>query len=131
MSDRSADWIAQADRDLDAARAQLRAGYPEWACFIAQQAGEKATKAVLQSWGAEAWGHSVAQLLGAVTERAEAGETLRQAARTLDKYYIPARYPNGYAEGKPGDYITAKDADDAIGSAEEIVRFGHGLLARP
>ena len=56
-------------------------------------------------------------------------ETLRDAARTVDRYYVPARYPNGYAEGKPGDYITQGDADDAIGSGEAIVRFCNGLLA--
>jgi HEPN domain-containing protein len=129
VADRSADWIAQADRDLDAARAQVSAGYYEWACFISQQAAEKALKAVLQSWGAEAWGHSVRNLLAAVEERAGTDARRSEAALTLDKFYIPARYPNGYAEGKPGDYITAKDAEDAVGSAEEIIRFGHGLLA--
>jgi len=129
VADRSSDWIAQADRDLDAARAQMDAGFYEWACFISQQAAEKALKAVLQSWGAEAWGHSVRSLLEAVEERAGTDARRSEAARTLDRYYIPARYPNGYAEGKPGDYITAKDAEDATGSAEEIIRFGHGLLA--
>ena len=129
MADRSADWIAQAERDLDAARAQTTAGFYEWACFISQQAGEKAVKAVLQRWGAEAWGHSVVQLLVALSERAEVSDKIRMAGQTLDRYYIPARYPNGYAAGKPGDYIGKKDAEDATSSAEEIIRLCNGLVA--
>lgn len=129
MPDRSADWFSQAERDLRAARAQLEAGFPEWAFFISQQAAEKALKAVLQSWGAESWGHSVTQLLRAVAERAPVTDELRDAARTVDRYYIPARYPNGYAEGKPGDYIVAEDATNAAAGAEKIIRFSHGLLA--
>jgi HEPN domain-containing protein len=107
----------------------MNAGFHEWACFISQQAAEKALKAVLQSWGAEAWGHAVLQLLAAVEERTEVAETLRNAARLLDRYYIPARCPNGYSSGKPGDYIVEEDASRATSGAEEIVRFCHGLLA--
>lgn len=129
MPDRSGDWFAQAERDLQAARAQLDAGFPEWACFIAQQAAGKALKAVLLSWGAESRGHSVTQLLRAVAERAPVTDELRDAGRVLDRYYIPARYPNGYAEGKPGDYIVTEDATNATSGSEKIVRFSHGLLA--
>lgn len=57
--------------DLDHARHDLGAGFYDWACFSAQQAAQKAVKAVFQRLGAEAWGHSVADLLeefpGAVT----------------------------------------------------------------
>jgi HEPN domain-containing protein len=42
MADRSADWLAQADRDLEQARASQRDGRHEWACFAAQQSAEKA-----------------------------------------------------------------------------------------
>ena len=131
MSERSADWIAQAERDLEAARSQAHAGFHEWACFISQQAAEKAVKAVLQRWGAESWGHSVVKLLEALSERAKVGSSVQSAARTLDKYYVPARYPNGYAEGIPGDYITGEDAADATECADEIIRFCNGILAGP
>ena len=129
VSDRSADWIGQAWRDLKAAQVQRTAGFHEWACFISQQAAEKALKAVLQSLGAEAWGHSVTELLRAVSDRMEVETPLWEAARALDRYYIPARYPNGYAQGKPGDYITEQDSVHATSSAEEIVRFCDGFLA--
>jgi HEPN domain-containing protein len=28
-------------------------------------------------------------------------------AQSLDAHYIPARYPNGFPEGKPADYFNA------------------------
>ena len=52
MPERSKDWIKQAWRDLDSARAQMEDGFFEWSCFIAQQAAEKAIKAIYQKMGA-------------------------------------------------------------------------------
>jgi HEPN domain-containing protein len=131
MPERSKDWIRQAARDLDSARSQKRAGFHEWACFIAQQAAEKALKALYQHLGAEAWGHSLLDLMNGLREKVVVAEPLREDARDLDRLYVPTRYPNGWAEGTPADYITEKDALHAISSAENIVRFCEGRLARP
>jgi HEPN domain-containing protein len=46
MVDRSKDWFAQAERDLDHARSSQKEGRHEWACFAAQQSAEKAIKAL-------------------------------------------------------------------------------------
>ena len=46
MGDRSQDWLAQAERDLEQAVASHDEGRHEWACFAAHQAGEKAVKAL-------------------------------------------------------------------------------------
>jgi len=54
--ERSADWMIQAEGDLLHARNDVAGRYYEWACFSAQQAAEKAVKAVFQRMGAEAWG---------------------------------------------------------------------------
>jgi HEPN domain-containing protein len=48
---------------------------------------------------------------------------LVDAARILDRFYIPTRYPNGFDDGKPADYYTQKDSQQAIDCAETIVRF--------
>ena len=61
--DRSQDWFAQAQRDLAQAKESRDSGRHEWACFAAQQAAEKAVKALHLSLGQEAWGHVVAKLL--------------------------------------------------------------------
>lgn len=56
MPERSSDWLKQALRDLESAKVQKQNNFFEWACFISQQAAEKAIKAVYQKLGAESWG---------------------------------------------------------------------------
>jgi HEPN domain-containing protein len=99
--ERSADWIDQAQGDLEHARSDTERGFYDWACFSAQQAAEKAVKAVFQKMGAEAWGHSVADLLDELSSSRPVAEELRDAALELDKAYIPARYPNAHPSGSP------------------------------
>jgi HEPN domain-containing protein len=131
MAERSADWMAQAVRDLDAARWQAGGGFYEWACFASQQAAEKAVKAAYARFGGVAWGHSVSELLVGLAERVEVPGELLLAARRLDRFYIPARYPNGWDAGSPKDFYTGEDAERAIADCEQILRFCSGLLAGP
>ena len=55
--------MSEAGRDLEAAEHQLKGGFYEWACFLAQQAADKAVKAVFQKLGAETSGHLTATFL--------------------------------------------------------------------
>ncbi|MBU1147678.1 MAG: HEPN domain-containing protein [Candidatus Omnitrophica bacterium] len=130
MPERSADWYRQAERDLDSARSQLGAGFFEWSSFISQQAAEKAAKSVYQKLGGDAWGHSVTDLLKGLKKKLNIADELVESAKALDRFYIPARYPNGWANGTPSEYITEKDAKDAIGNSEKILRFCKDILAR-
>ena len=61
--ERSLGWMDQAEADSEHTKSDLERGFYDWACFSSQQAAEKAVKAVFQKMGAEAWGHSVADLL--------------------------------------------------------------------
>jgi len=131
MPERSGDWIRQAKRDLESARSQRQQGFHEWACFIAQQAAEKALKAVYQRLGAETWGHSIVELTKGLEEKLPVPDALRDAALVLDRLYVPTRYPNGWAEGTPADFITDKDSSHAISGSEGIVQFCADRLARP
>ncbi len=97
--ERSKDWIDEAEGDLKHAKSDAERGYYNWACFSAQQAAEKAVKAVFQKLGAEAWGHSVADLLTELAKRHNVTEEFINAALELDKAYIPARYPNAHPSG--------------------------------
>jgi HEPN domain-containing protein len=54
---------------------------------------------------------------------------IEASARVLDRFYIPARYPNGWAEGIPADYISEEDACNALSHSEKIIRFCDSLLA--
>jgi amidophosphoribosyltransferase len=56
MPERSTDGIAQAVWDLSIAEQAVSSGFAEWACFIAQQAAEKALKAVYQKRSGAALG---------------------------------------------------------------------------
>jgi HEPN domain-containing protein len=98
--------------------------------FSAQQAAEKAVKAVFLYLHGEGWGHSESRLLRELDEKTAVGQDILDAAKALDKHYIPARYPNGFASGMPGDYYTKKDAQEAIANAEQIIRLCEGLLRR-
>lgn len=130
MPERSGDWIKQAKRDVESAKAQLENSFFEWACFIAQQATEKAVKAVYQKLGAEAWGHSVTDLLRGLQEKTDISDDLIDRAKYLDKFYIPARYPNGWVSGIPAEYINKEDAQNAISNSEKILQFCESLLAK-
>jgi len=120
----------QAQRDLAMAGQARATGYFEWACFISQQAAEKAIKAVYLKSGAVAWGHSVIDLLEGLRQRHDIPADLFRIARGLDRSYVPARYPDGFSRGKPADYFDKEDADDAVCGAERILQFCDGLLAR-
>ncbi len=128
MSNRHADWFRQAEADLRHARNAAEAGDYDWACFAAQQAGEKGLKAVVQSLGGEPWGHSVTVLLGGLAERLEMAPALVEAGKRLDKHYIPTRYPNGFDQGAPTDYYIAEEAEAAIADAVEIMEFCRGAM---
>jgi HEPN domain-containing protein len=130
VATRPADWFRQAQRDLEHARRSLAQGDYEWACFAAHQAAEKAVKALLQATGSEAWGHSVSGLLAALPEECSPGSPVADYARSLDRHYIPARYPNSYPAGAPYDYYTRADAETAVHQADEVLRFCEGHLTR-
>ncbi len=64
--------------------------------------------------------HSLEELLDMA---AEVDPAFRKvfAAKKLDRYYIPTRYPNGLPDGIPADVYTEKAAQDAVALAEEVV----------
>ena len=129
MVERSADWIWQSRRDLEHARNDVASGYYEWACFSAQQAAEKAVKAVFQKLGAEAWGHSVAELVQELSQSQPSVQALVEPAAELDKAYIPTRYPNSLPAGRPGELYTRGEAERLVALADRIVGFCESLLS--
>jgi len=124
MGNRYVDWFRQAEADLRHARNSLEDSDFEWSCFAAQQAAEKALKAVFQKQGMDAWGHTLTALIGNLPDSvAQPSEGLVNYARMLDKHYIPTRYPNGFASGAPTDFYTEEEARNAIRNAEAILEF--------
>jgi len=127
MPTRAGDWIAQAERDLRVAQRNREAGEHEWACFAAQQAAEKAVKALHLGLGQEAWGHVVARLLRELP--IEVPPELVEKARVLDNFYVPTRYPNGHPEGAPFEHYGPLQSEEARRYAGEIVTFARARLA--
>ena len=46
-----------------------------------------------------------------------------QYARILDRYHIPARYPNAFERGTPHEYFLERDAEEAVKFTGEIIKF--------
>jgi HEPN domain-containing protein len=112
--ERSKDWMDEAEGDLEHARSDMDRGYYNWACFSAQQSAEKAVKAVFQRMGAEAWGHSVADLLNELAK----------------KYDVPEGGPNAHPSGSARRRYTKEEARRLIEHAEKIFRFCSNLLSK-
>ena len=123
MGNRYLDWLRQGEADLRHAGNALKSGDFEWSCFAAQQGAEKALKAVFLRFGMEAWGHTLTALIGNLPKETEVPAKLVSGAKTLDKHYIPTRYPNGFDSGAPTDFYTKEEAEKAIQCAEEILDF--------
>lgn len=126
MTQTSADearrWQRAADEDLRFARFAADGGFFAQACFFAQQAAEKAVKAVHYARGARAvLGHSVRSLIERLGRNAAELEALLDAARELDLYYVPTRYPNGLEDGTPAEAFSETQAARAIKGATAIV----------
>ena len=94
-------WLLQARQDLDDANYSLKGKRYHLACFLSQQAGEKALKAFLYSKGEEmVLGHSVARLMKDAARYDPDLGAIKSTAG-LDKYYVPTRYPSGLPGGVP------------------------------
>lgn len=127
--DESRRWFRQSEMDLDDARFASSGKRYHLACFLAQQAAEKALKAFIYHMGAESvWGHSVAELCHDAAELDRGFAELAADAAPLDKYYIPTRYPNGLPGGIPSLAFSAGDADMAIDMASRVLSFVRGRL---
>lgn len=129
MPSRARDWLAQAVRDLEQARDSASSGRHEWACFAAQQAAEKAVKALHLHLGQDIWGHVVAKLLVELASKVNVPPDLVDKARVLDNYYIPARYPNSHPAGAPFEHYGPLQSEGAIRYATEIIEFVRSKMA--
>lgn len=115
-------WMSMAKKTVESAKGDLERGDYNWACFKAQQSAEFAVKAILHGLGLEAYGHSISALLLKLPREFSIADVM-QEAKTLDKYYVPTRYPNAWSEGLPTDYYTEQDALQAISYAEKIIEW--------
>jgi HEPN domain-containing protein len=117
-------WYQQAVYDLKAARWNTEGGFHSTACFLAQQAGEKALKSLLYYLGsrrAALFTHSLVEMIREVTKQAPTLSELIEEARALDLHYVPSRYPNGLPSGFPHQFYGKDTAAEAVQSSDRIV----------
>jgi HEPN domain-containing protein len=111
----AADWLAYAAEDLGAARGIVEggSGVPRHACFFAQQAAEKALKAVLIAHGLRyPKVHDLERLLGLQPAGFALGVAVPELAKLTD-LAVDARYP--------GLSPTWPEAEEALTTAEAVV----------
>ncbi|MHC1568772.1 MAG: HEPN domain-containing protein [Candidatus Syntropharchaeia archaeon] len=120
----------EAEGDLIHAEKDLENGFHNWACFSAQQAAEKAIKAVFQKMNLVVWGHSIADLFSELSEKVEVPEKLVEYAYELDRVYITARYPDALLSGSPRERFSRTEAERMISYAREIIEFCKGILSK-
>lgn len=110
-------WFQQAFYDLQAARWNIQGRFYDTACFLAQQAGEKALKSLLYYEGARRTAlltHSLVEMIREGEKKVKALSRLLDQARELDLHYIPSRYPNGLPSGYPHQFYGKKLAQEAV-----------------
>jgi len=119
-----ADWMARARSNLVLAR-QPKPDEALWEdlCFQAQQAAEKALKAVLIAYGVGfTKTHSIEALLDLMPECLLVSEELRRTA-VLTDYAVTTRYP--------GDYplVSEDEYHEALGCADMVLAWAERMLA--
>ena len=126
-------WLKTASDDLDTAVILEKNGKFAHSCFHAQQAGEKALKAVWYFVDADPWGHSIKKLIDDL-ENIELKVynsllNLKREATILDRFYIPTRYPNGLPDITPDEAYNEEDANTCIKDARKIIDAVQKILA--
>jgi len=116
-------WLRQAEHDLAVAYGHQERGDFSDACFMGEQAAQKALKAFLIGHGHRSVTlHSVAQLAERCTQVDPAFAVYVTAGRVLDQYYIPTRYPDALAPpAVPFESYTKEQGERAVTAAQAIV----------
>jgi HEPN domain-containing protein len=119
------EWLNRARSNLARAKADIRLPhvYLEDLCFDAQQAAEKAIKAVLLSLGVRfPFHHDLSELLELVQKTGKSiPKSVREAGR-LTRFAVVTRYP-GVTEP-----LARKDYKRAVRIAEQVFRWAEKLI---
>lgn len=117
-------WLAQAGHDLDAAEHAIEGDFHALACFLCQQAGEKAVAGFLYAHGADhVWGHALADLCEDAMQLDNSFDVIKSVAMLLDKHHHPTRYPTGLPGGVPHDVYDGDDSARALEIARDVIQF--------
>lgn len=123
------EWRSAAAEDLRVA-GLLRDESPSAAAFHAQQAAEKALKAACIVAIDEApRTHVVNHLLDELAINGHPpSDLVRDAARVLERFYAPTRYPDALGGIDPNKVYVARDAAQAIDEANVVIAFADAIV---
>jgi HEPN domain-containing protein len=122
-------WEQALDDRLFVQTMAREARFFDKACFIAQQAAEKAVKACLYAQGKrEVLGHAVLQFTRDLARSEPMFIKIATQAARLDRHYIPTRYPNGLPGGTPSGSFSAGDLSVALQDLEAIFAVAEEYL---
>ena len=117
-------WLRQAQQDLVDAEFNRSGERYNLACFLCQQAAEKAVKAYLYHRGSEdVWGHSLIDLCEDAKVFEMFFDTIKSEARQLDKYFEITRYPGFLPGGICSEAFEDADAERALFLGGLVVDF--------
>lgn len=117
------EWLNRARSNLSRAKSRIPEVYLEDLCFDAQQAAEKAIKALLVKKGvAFPYVHDIAHLLSLVEQTGVQIPDQVRRAEDLTRYAVVTRYP-GLAEP-----VSESHYRDALVGAEAVVRWAEGEI---
>lgn len=126
-SSSSQDWLARAKGDLALALAPLPKGalFYEDLCFHAQQAAEKAVKAVYEKYQLPfRYTHDLGELLAGLKERGFTIPPEIEDAQILAVYASEYRYPS------LAEPVTTEEYHEATSLATKVVRWAEKIVTR-
>ena len=117
------EWLNRARSNLAMAKSRIPGAYLEDLCFEAQQAAEKAIKAVMIARGIDfPYVHDLGNLLALLDENGEMIPESIDIAMSLTTYATTTRYPN------VGSPVEEHEYREAIATAEAVVRWAEERL---
>ena len=120
--DPAASWLAQADADLEAARASADQDRHALACFLAHESATKAVKGFLYRQGAEiVWGEHLSDLCEDAMAFDPSFDFVKSVAALLDKHILAARNPDAIGGAVPAEVYDSTDSSHALEIASEVL----------
>lgn len=117
------EWLNRAGSDLAMAKSRIAGAYMEDYCFHAQQAAEKAIKAVMMLRGVEfPYTHDLGWLLSMLESSGEKLSEQVRKADVLTEYAGILRYP---VFEEP---VSEQDYEDAVAIAESVVLWAEDII---
>ncbi|MFX0000844.1 MAG: HEPN domain-containing protein [Candidatus Hermodarchaeota archaeon] len=124
MNERTANWLEEANWDLENAKILFENDRFNTVVFHCQQAAEKAVKALLYHNKVNGWGHSIHSLLVKYKDlKNENFDDIERLALSLDKHYITTRYPDALPDIAPHKAYNKQEAEIALIQAKDIINF--------